>query len=79
MNSPVEVVEAINTAWRTGRTDDLASSFAPEMLIVGPGSCPLLTGVMPVLPATGTSCGRPSLTNTPNPRSRSMRSVTWLS
>jgi len=44
MNSPVEVVEAINAAWRTGRTDDLASSFAPEMLIVGPGYLPLAHG-----------------------------------
>jgi ketosteroid isomerase-like protein len=45
MAGAVEVVEAINSAWRTGRTDDLATYFAPDMVIVGPGYQPLVRGV----------------------------------
>jgi ketosteroid isomerase-like protein len=36
MSSTTEVVESINRAWKSGRTDDLAAYFAPDMVIVGP-------------------------------------------
>jgi ketosteroid isomerase-like protein len=44
MASAIEVVDAINTAWRTGRVDDLASHFDPDAVIVGPGFQPLARG-----------------------------------
>lgn len=37
MQTAAEVVARINDAWRTGRTDDLADYFHPDMVIVGPG------------------------------------------
>jgi ketosteroid isomerase-like protein len=45
MASAAEVVEAINCAWQTGRVDNLATHFAPDMVIVGPGYQPLARGV----------------------------------
>jgi ketosteroid isomerase-like protein len=45
MASAAEVVEAINSAWTTGQVDELASYFAPDMVIVGPGYQPLARGV----------------------------------
>jgi ketosteroid isomerase-like protein len=44
MASAIEVVDAINTAWRTGRVDDLAAHFDPAAVIVGPGFQPLARG-----------------------------------
>jgi ketosteroid isomerase-like protein len=44
VDNAVEVVGAINAAWRTGQTDDLATHFAPDMVIVGPGYVPLARG-----------------------------------
>ena len=44
MINPVEVVAAINAAWLTGRTEELAAHFDPAMMIVGPGYRPLARG-----------------------------------
>jgi hypothetical protein len=44
MMTPAEVVNAINTAWQSGRTDALTDCFDPGAVIVGPGYQPLARG-----------------------------------
>lgn len=44
MTTAVEVVAAINAAWRTGKVDGLADYFDPAAMIVGPGYQPLARG-----------------------------------
>ena len=44
MVSAAEVVAAINAAWRSGRTEELAAHFDPAIVIVGPGYRPLASG-----------------------------------
>jgi ketosteroid isomerase-like protein len=44
MPTPASVVESINSAWRSGQTDDLANYFAPDMVIVGPDYEPFARG-----------------------------------
>jgi ketosteroid isomerase-like protein len=43
--TPATVIDAINTAWRTGRMDDLVNHFSPDMVIVGPDYQPMARGV----------------------------------
>jgi ketosteroid isomerase-like protein len=45
MASAAEVVATINAAWRTGRTEGLATHFDPDIVIVGPEYRPLARGV----------------------------------
>lgn len=45
MNSPTEIVEAINAAWRSGNMEALTSLFHPHIAIVGPAYQPLAKGI----------------------------------